>query len=117
MRHQATRCVGGILLCLFATLAPVNAQEVFPGLPRESVVTLADALAVAGADNPLIALADETVRASEAERLLIWGQLFPSLDAGINYRHHIGRLQETDGSLFDVNSQSLYYGFGADAKG
>jgi outer membrane protein TolC len=109
--------VGGILLCLFATLAPVNAQEVFPGLPRESVVTLADALAVAGADNPLIALADETVRASEAERLLIWGQLFPSLDAGLNYRRHTGRLQEVDGSLRDVNLQSLYYGFGADAKG
>ena len=105
-----------VLGCLFVT-STVRAQDVFAGFPREKVISLGDALRIAGGDNPLIALAEECVVAAEAEQLLIRSQILPNLDAGFNYRHHNGRLLNSQGVLRDVDLQSLYYGAGAGAYG
>ena len=48
----------------------------------------------------------------EARALLI-----PSLDAGVSYDLHRGNLQSAQGSIIDVNRQSLYGGAGAAAVG
>src|ERR1043165_3333499 len=57
------------------------------------VVDLPAALGRAGVANPTIALAEEAVRSSLAERTLARSLLFPNLDAGANYRLHHGQLQ------------------------
>jgi outer membrane protein TolC len=80
-------------------------------------IDLASALARGGADNPTIALADEAVRTSLAERTQARALLFPTLDAGANLRIHRGNLLSGGGTILDVNTQSLYGGFGAGAIG
>jgi outer membrane protein TolC len=81
------------------------------------VIDLTTALTRAGVDNPTIALAEEAVRVSLAERMFARSLLFPTLDAGANVRVHRGNLQNSSGAIFEVNTQSLDGGFGTDAKG
>jgi outer membrane protein TolC len=81
------------------------------------VIDLATALRRAGADNPTIALAEEAVRARLAERMQARALLFPTLDIGTNLRLHRGNFLTSGGVVTDINIQSLYWGFGADAKG
>lgn len=81
------------------------------------VIDLPMALARAGVDNPTIAFAEEAVRVSLAEQRFARSLLFPTLDAGANYRLHRGNLLSGSGVITDVNTQSLYGGFGADVKG
>jgi outer membrane protein TolC len=78
---------------------------------------LPTALTRAGADNPTIALAEEAVRVSLAERTLARSLLFPTLDAGANVRIHRGNLQSSRGTIEEVNTQSLDFGFGTGALG
>ncbi|MBI3821210.1 MAG: TolC family protein [Planctomycetes bacterium] len=80
-------------------------------------IDLATALARAGADNPTIALAEEAVRFGLAERMQARALLFPTLDVGANLRVHRGNFLNGRGAVTDVDIQSLYWGFGADAKG
>jgi outer membrane protein TolC len=84
---------------------------------RETSIDLATALRRAGADNPTIALAEEAVRARLAERMQARALLFPTLDIGTNVRLHHGNFLTSGGVVTDINIQSLYWGFGADAKG
>ena len=80
-------------------------------------IDLATALRRAGADNPTIALAEEAVRARLAERMQARSLLFPTLDIGTNLRLHRGNFITSGGVVTNINIQSLYWGFGADAKG
>jgi outer membrane protein TolC len=80
-------------------------------------IDLETALEQAGAENPTIGLAQESVRSSLAERLQARALLLPSLDAGISYNLHRGRLQSAQGPVLDVKRQSLYGGAGAAAVG
>jgi outer membrane protein TolC len=89
---------------------------VTPPAPAEQPIDLETALVLAGVDNPTIALAQEAVRASLAEQLQARALLFPSVNAGANYRLHRGNLLSSGGIIRDVHSDSLYYGAGADAK-
>ena len=86
-------------------------------MPAEQVIDLATALRIAGLDNPTIALADEIVRARLAERLQARALLFPTLQAGGNYRDHRGVFQASTGKIINTDEQSLFYGLGADVKG
>jgi outer membrane protein TolC len=86
-------------------------------LRGEHRIDLATALRRAGADNPTIALAEEAVRARLAERMQARALLFPTLDIGTNLRLHRGNFISGGGVVTDINLQSLYWGFGADAKG
>ena len=80
-------------------------------------IDLATALGQAGVENPTIGLAEEAVRASLAEQMEARALLIPSLDAGVSYDLHRGNLQSAQGSIIDVNRQSLYGGAGAAAVG
>jgi outer membrane protein TolC len=85
--------------------------------PNEQIIDFATALQRAGVENPTIAIADEAVRASLAEQMQARALLFPTLDVGTNFRMHQGTFMSGAGVITQTNLQSLYYGFGADAKG
>jgi outer membrane protein TolC len=101
-----------------ATPAPnVQAREpVIPPPCSERPIDLATALALAGAGNPTIALAEEAVRESEAALLQARALAVPTVNAGLNYRVHEGNLLSSSGIIRDVHSSSLYSGLGASAR-
>ncbi|MFT3879704.1 MAG: TolC family protein [Gemmatales bacterium] len=80
-------------------------------------LSLADALQTAGVENPIINLAREAVREAEAQLLGAEALKLPSFDTGIHLRMHTGNLQQTPGTILDVQLQSLYFGAGAGAWG
>jgi outer membrane protein TolC len=93
-----------------------EAPAVPPGC-TDYPLDLATALALAGAENPTIALAQEAVRASRAEQLRAQALLLPTLDAGSSLDVHRGNLQTSQGQIIHVDRQSLYVGAGASAVG
>ncbi|MBY0525273.1 MAG: TolC family protein [Gemmataceae bacterium] len=97
--------------------SPSAATPDIPPSADERPIDLATALALAGADNPTIALAVEAVRASEADLLLARSLLLPSLNAGSSFNLHRGNLQSSQGIILDVDRQSLYAGAGSFAVG
>ena len=94
---------------------PLRAEATVP--ERDTNIDLAFALEVAGASNPTIALARETVVEALARQQQAYALVLPSLSAGANVRIHTGPVQRSSGSILDVNSQSLYFGSGARAVG
>jgi len=84
------------------------------GLPGETYpLDLPTALGLAGANNLQIAFSAERVRQALArmdQADLIW---VPSINAGVIYNNHAGRLQETEGKVIEVNRSSLFAGAGA----
>ncbi len=97
------------------TAAPASTPPVIPPPALEQPISLSDALTLGGVANPTIALAEEAVRASEAELLQARAMLLPTLNAGANVRVHQGHLQGSAGIIRDVNIRSLYAGAGAGA--
>jgi outer membrane protein TolC len=81
-------------------------QETYP-------IDLSTALALAGANNLQIAFAAERVREAAARVDQADVLLVPSLNAGLVYNNHSGRIQDTRGDVFDVNRNSLFVGAGA----
>jgi len=84
---------------------------------RQANIDLSTALEIAGSRNPTINLAREFVveavsRQNEAKALV-----FPSLSAGANLRIHLGPVQQSNGNILNVDSQSLYYGAGSRVVG
>jgi outer membrane protein TolC len=97
--------------------SPLTTHQPGDAVSAEHPLDLATALVRAGADNPTIAIAEEAIRARLAERMQARALLFPTLDAGTNLRLHRGNLLSGGGVIIDVNTQSLYWGFGANAIG
>jgi outer membrane protein TolC len=92
-----------------AEFAPV------PG-PKE-FIDLETVWRIAGARNPNINRARSLVveaRALQRRADLIW---LPDLNAGVNYRRHIGVYQSSFGQIRDVDMSSVYLGAGANAVG
>jgi outer membrane protein TolC len=83
----------------------------------EQTLDLPTALALAGAENPTIARAQEAVQASLAERLAARALLTPTLDAGMNFNWHDGNLISSRGVVREVEREALYVGAGAAAVG
>ena len=81
--------------------------------PAEETIDLEVALRLAGVGNPTVNLAREKVRKALADQLAARSLLLPSVNIGTNYHLHRGVLQASPGIIRDVNSQSLYVGFGA----
>jgi outer membrane protein TolC len=67
---------------------------------------------LAGANNLQIALADERVRQAEARRQGAEVQWLPSLDLGVGYNNHAGRIQDTGGNIVDTRRSSVFVGGG-----
>ncbi|MEX0714601.1 MAG: TolC family protein, partial [Pirellulales bacterium] len=76
-------------------------------------IDLANALALAGANNLRIRLARERVVEAQAnldQARLLW---IPSLRAAVGYNKHDGRLQATEGEVIEAGRSSLFVGGGA----
>jgi outer membrane protein TolC len=89
-----------------------------PALPPPACaypIDLETAWALAGVQNPTIAIAREAVRESLALQLQARALLLPTLNAGTNYHSHAGNLQASSGLIRQVDSQDLYVGAGARA--
>jgi outer membrane protein TolC len=98
------------------TLPSPAAGMATPSLPppeKVQSISLAVALAQAGAANPVIAIAQQAVRVSQAERLQALALLLPSVNVGSSYDLHNGPLQGSIGVIRKVDRQALYYGLGA----
>ncbi len=83
------------------------------GVDREDAVfpiDLPTALRLAGANNLQIALARERVNQAMARALAARALWIPSLNAGVVYNNHSGRLQATDGQVLEVSRSSLFVG-------
>lgn len=87
-------------------VAEPTGKETYP-------IDLPTALGLAGANNLQIAFAAERVREAAArmdQAEVLW---VPSLNAGLIYNNHAGRLQETEGRVVEISRNSLFAGAGA----
>src|SRR5262249_28875712 len=96
---------------------PATPASVIPAAASERTIDLGTVLELAGAQNPTIARALESVRASLAVQLQAVALLLPTLDAGVNLNEHWGNIQNSQGVLEDVQRQALYVGAGTGAIG
>lgn len=98
---------------------PAAGSPAVPPVPVGAVrpITLDEALALGGANNPTIALAEEAVRAGEAERLQARVLLVPTLNGGVSFNLHRGEYISARGVIRDVDRETLYLGGGAVAVG
>lgn len=97
-------------------VSPLEMSSILPPIDTDPTgrypIDLATALRLAGASNLQIALARERVFEAQA-RLdaadVLW---VPSLNAGVMYNKHDGRLQATEGDIEEVSRNSLFVGGG-----
>ncbi|MCI0457376.1 MAG: TolC family protein [Gemmataceae bacterium] len=75
-------------------------------------IDLPTALRLAGANNLQIALAGERIREAQARLEAARAQWLPSLNAGLGYNHHDGRIQDTRGEILEVSRNALFVGGG-----
>jgi outer membrane protein TolC len=87
--------------------------ESTPGFP----IDLPTALRLAGANNLHIALAAERVEEALAKAQASRAKWLPSLNAGVTYNKHDGRIQATEGTVIEANRGSLFVGGGVGLGG
>jgi outer membrane protein TolC len=92
-----------------------TATQAIPEPSQTMPLNLPEALGLAGAENPTIAIARMAVAAALAEQMQARALLLPNLNAGTNYDYHAGTLQASFGAIREVDRQALYVGAGADA--
>jgi outer membrane protein TolC len=88
------------------------ATPVIPPPQKVLPLTLAESLAIAGAANPVIALAQQAVGVSQAELMLARVMLIPNVNVGGDYDMHNGPLQASFGAIRKVDRSSTMYGLG-----
>lgn len=113
--------VEGLITPVSAEVAEAEVPDAPRSPPLEDdcvrAIDLPTALALAGADNPTIALAFEAIRAADSERLSADALALPTLRAGADFNLHRGNLLSTSGRILNVDRQSAYAGLGAYAVG
>jgi outer membrane protein TolC len=80
-------------------------------------IDLFSAFRLVGDQNPQVLIAQQRVIESLALRQLAAAQFLPTLNAGSSLNSHRGVLQQSSGSILQVNRDSLYAGAGAFAVG
>src|SRR4051794_10586266 len=109
-----TACVG--LLCLGAVFAAAEtppAEPPAPACPENAVgLTLLDALRLAQLATLDIAQARAVVQQAVAARQRAQVLWLPNATFGSTYVDHEGRIQNTNGSIINVNRNSLFVGGG-----
>ncbi len=91
-----------------------SASEAEPAsVAPESTIDLGVALRLAGVENPTINLAREVVQEALADQLAARALLIPSVNVGGNFRLHRGALLAAQGSVRNVDLQSIYLGAGS----
>ena len=78
---------------------------------------LGTALSMVGGDHPAVGFAQWRVEEAYAQLEQAKTLWLPSIRAGFSYHKHDGNLQASDGTISDVNRNSLQYGLGAGAVG
>jgi outer membrane protein TolC len=78
-------------------------------------VDLATVLRLAGVENPQILLARARVLEAVAERQFAAAQILPSLHLGTSYDDHNGMLQQSKGTMLQVDRNSYFVGAGGAA--
>jgi outer membrane protein TolC len=111
---QAT---GALPICARLLPPHTDTAGAEPTSTDDQSIDLETALALAGGDNPTIAMAREAVRASLAVQLQANALALPTLAAGASYDWHRGTLQAGQGNIIEVERQSAYAGAGAGAVG
>jgi outer membrane protein TolC len=81
------------------------------------LIDLPTALRLADEKNTDLAIQVEKVARAELDKSAAWYQWVPTLRIGASYGWQNGALQETDGSIIDVERNSRYAGMGAGAYG
>lgn len=113
MRISVLRFRLGVVLgaCWLAGASLVRGQVVPTAAAPETLpIDLPTALRLAGAQNLDIQLAREKLSLAKANRDIAIQQFFPWLAPGVAYRRHDNRIQDTTGTILDVNKQSYTVG-------
>jgi outer membrane protein TolC len=95
------------------TPAPENSES----LPSESSVpiNLPTALAMIDGQHPVVGFAQWRVQEAYAQLDRAKVMWLPSIQSGFNYRRRDGNYQAVDGTIVDINLNSMNYGLGAGA--
>jgi outer membrane protein TolC len=80
-------------------------------------INLATALSLAGGENPAIGAARARVRAAYAQYEAAHALWLPTIQAGVNYNKHEGRIQDVAGNIIETSRGSAYGGLGSMAVG
>ncbi len=86
---------------------------ILPSPEKTRPLSLGASLALAGVENPVIGIAEQAVRVSQAELLQARVLLVPNINVGTNYDMHNGPLQASFGGIRKVDRQAVMYGLGA----
>jgi len=78
-------------------------------------VNLPTALAMIGGQHPVVGFAQWRVQEAYAQLDRANVMWLPTIQSGFNYRRHDGNYQAVDGSIVDVNLNSMNYGLGTGA--
>jgi outer membrane protein TolC len=100
------------------TLPNPTAGMATPAIPTPEKVrplSLAAALAQAGAENPVIAIARQAVQSALGLQLQARALMLPNVNIGTNYYLTNGPIQASFGAIRKVDRDAVYYGFGAGA--
>lgn len=89
------------------------ATPIIPAPKNVAPVTLAGALRQAGAENPVIAIAQQAVQSALGLQLQARVLLLPSVNVGANYNDHTGPLIASFGGIRKISKDLVYYGLGA----
>jgi outer membrane protein TolC len=97
------------------TLPPPHKLDAPPDDTRP--IDLPTALRLAGVSNPEIQIAQQRVAEAMAQRQFAAAQFLPTINLGSNLDHHLGPVQDSNGTILKVNRDALYAGLGAGAVG
>jgi outer membrane protein TolC len=103
-----------------AALVGQDTAEPVPPGSVEAVarpIDLPTALSIAAGQNPQVAFASARVREAFAQLDRADALWLPSINAGVNYNKHEGRIQDVRGEVFDTSRGALFSGLGAQAVG
>ncbi len=120
LRHSDFIVIGISCCGLAAASFPAAADDELLKQYLETNLTpidLSSALRLAGVQNSQILLAQQRVLEAVALRQLAAAQFLPTLNAGSNLDSHRGVLQDSNGTILNVNRDALYVGAGAWAVG
>src|SRR6185437_14911650 len=88
------------------------ATPIIPAPAKSQPISLGASLALAGVENPIIGIAQQAIRVSQADQLAARVLLLPSVNVGANYHYHDGPVQASFGGIRKVTSDLVNYGLG-----
>ena len=118
LSHWLYAILGSFLLAGYAQAQPDTLpppRTLAPPADGYRPIDLPTALRLAGVANPEIQIARQRVVEAVALRQLAAAQFLPTINLGGDFDHHLGPLQQSNGTILKVDRDSLYVGLGAAA--